>query len=642
MDLFRKHVDRSLPLVVLLAMALHTHAAIVFSPPDDSVDAMTEIKGIDRELADRNYPAVAKRLDLLLSARAHPLAGLSERTLTSVDSWVDQIPADARAALAVECARQSGAAARQALDALRSRQSARPDEYYSLARRYPLTQAAGAALACAGDLALRTGDLPAAQSYYESALREPFTLGDERERQLRALKETSDGATPGGANPQAAKMKFAGPLPFDATWYGESSHTGRAKFFPAAYDDHILLTSWKTVTMLREDGQVLWSFTNPRPPAVFNSEHVNSSGAAAGALFAPAALSDVQGRPAIIVVRQPAARGDAQFALVALRASDGKLLWSTDATAAAAADAARPDLTYSGLPVVCGRYVYSVAVARTGVSTANFILCALDVATGHPLWQATLGEVTEQGERGAAGRNFGRKFDRGAPLMLEAFANLSQPTVAGDLVIVAPNCGSVIAVGRFDGNVRWVSAYRAAEVAGAGGGGGVDHHGRWIPPIEADRPLLTRYHSTPLACGNVIVALPQDAPALFAFDRRTGRRLWESDIAADAYALAGASGNMAIACGATLAGIDAGGTGKLKWKYTPARGIHVTGPAVVVGRTVLAPTTLGVVQLDTADGSEKPVYTLPHFRQLLTTEGGRSAAAEAGAAQTFGFPPAPR
>jgi outer membrane protein assembly factor BamB len=660
MHLLIRHSDRSHTAAALfvhlvtLMMAIPASAGVVFTPADDSGDAVNEIKGLDRELADRNYQAAAKRLDLLLGARGHPLASLSERTLTSVDAWVDQIPVDARAALALEFAKQTGAAARQALDALRSRQSTRPDEYYTLARRYPLTEAAGAALASAGDLALRSGDLPAAQVYYELTLREQFTLGDERQRQLQSLKETNDGArlpapadienplSPDGAKPQAAKIPFAGPLPFDATWYGNPSTIGRAKFFPTAYDDRILLASWKTVTMLREDGQVIWTFTNPKPPAVFNTDRVTSTGAVPGALFAPAALSDIHGRPAIIVVRQPAARGDAQFALIALRASDGKLLWNTDAATTADTAVRAADLTYSGLPAVCGRYVYSVAVSRTGVSTANFILSALDVATGQPLWQTTLGAVTEQGERGAADRNFGRKFGRSPPLMLEGFASLSQPAVVGDLVIVAPNCGSVIAVGRFDGNIRWVSAYRAPENAGPGGGG-VDRNGRWIPPIEADRTLMARYRSTPVACGNVVVALPQDAPALFAFDRRTGRHLWESDIAVtEAYALAGASGNMVIACGATLVGIDAGGTGKLKWKYTPARGVHLTGPAVVAGQTVLAPTTMGVMQLDAADGSEKPVYTLPHFRQLLTTDGGRSAAIEAGAAQTFGFPPAPR
>jgi outer membrane protein assembly factor BamB len=149
-----------------------------------------------------------------------------------------------------------------------------------------------------------------------------------------------------------------------------------------------------------------------------------------------------------------------------------------------------------------------------------------------------------------------------------------------------------------------------------------------------------RYKSTPVICGDVVVTLPQDAAALFAFDRISGKRLWESDAAVgDALGLAGASGNMAITCGAGLAGIDAGGTGKLKWKFTPARGIHLTGPAMVLGGTVLAPTTKGVLQLNAADGSEKPTYTVPDFRRLMTTDGGRSAVIGAGAAHAFGMPP---
>src|SRR4051812_109426 len=124
MHLLIRHLDRSrlaLAFLLLLALALSAPAAVVFTLADDSRDAVNEIKGLERELADRNYPAAAKRLDLLLSARGHPLASLSEHTLTSVDAWVDQIPTDARTALASECAKQTGAAARQALEALHSR-----------------------------------------------------------------------------------------------------------------------------------------------------------------------------------------------------------------------------------------------------------------------------------------------------------------------------------------------------------------------------------------------------------------------------------------------------------------------------------------------------------------------------------------
>src|SRR5258706_8862112 len=200
-------------LLIFVAVAPGSLAAVVFAPPDDSVDAANELKTIERELADRNYPAAAKRLDLLLAARGHPLANLSERTLTSVDAWVDHIASDARPALAVECAKQYGTAGRQALESLRGGRATRPDEFYALARRYPLTDAAGAALACAGDLALRGGDLPAAQTYYELALREQFPLGQERDRRLHFLKEIA--AVPPVA-PDGAKPQLAGSLPVDA------------------------------------------------------------------------------------------------------------------------------------------------------------------------------------------------------------------------------------------------------------------------------------------------------------------------------------------------------------------------------------------------------------------------------------------
>jgi outer membrane protein assembly factor BamB len=205
-------------------------------------------------------------------------------------------------------------------------------------------------------------------------------------------------------------------------------------------------------------------------------------------------------------------------------------------------------------------------------------------------------------------------------------------------VVVAPNCGSVIAVDRFAGKIRWVSAYRSAASANVAQPAG-DRGDRWMRAGERERALQMRYKSTPVICGDVVVSLAQDAAALFAFDRVSGKRLWESEAAVgEALGLAGASGNMAITCGAGLAGIDAGGTGKLKWKFTPKRGIHLTGPAVVLGGTVLAPTSAGIMQLDAADGSEKTTYTVPDFRRLMTTDGGRSAVIGAGAGHAFGMP----
>src|SRR5258706_11681217 len=117
-------------LLMMFGGAGSARGAIVFAPPDDSVDAANELKGIERELADRNYAAAAKRLDLLLAARGHPLASLSEGTLTSIAAWVDQIAGEPRKALAAACEAGAGAAARQALESVRNGRAVRPEDFY--------------------------------------------------------------------------------------------------------------------------------------------------------------------------------------------------------------------------------------------------------------------------------------------------------------------------------------------------------------------------------------------------------------------------------------------------------------------------------------------------------------------------------
>src|SRR5260221_13164651 len=106
-------------LLMMFWAAGSARGAIVFAPPDDSVDAANELKGIERELADRNYAAAAKRLDLLLAARGHPLASLTEGTLTAIAAWVDQIAGQPRKALAAACVAGAGGAVRHDCRSLR-------------------------------------------------------------------------------------------------------------------------------------------------------------------------------------------------------------------------------------------------------------------------------------------------------------------------------------------------------------------------------------------------------------------------------------------------------------------------------------------------------------------------------------------
>jgi outer membrane protein assembly factor BamB len=607
-------------------------AAVIFAPPDDAPDAATELKTIERELADRKFAAAATRLDALLAARGDLLANLTEGTLTSVAAWVDGLPPDVREGVAAEYAKSFATPAKRMLESLHASRVPKPEDLYALARRYPMTPAAGEALAGAGDLSLRLGDLPAAQAFYELALREgPAAVDEARAARLESLRKINGGTPvppptdlgePARRVP-AERLPLAGPAPFDATWYGSPSAADQTKFFPAAYDDRMLLATWRGVAMFRgEAGQLVWRSAHPKPVGGFWADRSPAGGR--GALFAPAALCDVHGRPVVVVARYPGAANDGQYVLHGLSAADGGTLWTTETTDQ------RKDVSYAGLPVVSGRYVYSLAVAKTGFSSGTLILSAVDATTGAALWQTALGSVVEQGDARAGDRKRGRA----EPLNVESFAELSEPAVAGDLVYVAPNCGSIIAVGRFDGKVRWVHVYREPPLPD--GRELKVRPNRWLEARDAERAQRVRYRSTPAVCGDVVVAMPQDVPALIAVDRAGGRRLWDTDLH-EGFGLAGASGNVAVLCGAQVSGIDAV-TAKLKWKYAPRGGAAVTGPAVVVGQTVVVPLTGGTVQLDASNGTERAAYAVPNVRRALQSAEAKQVLTEGGATRAFGVP----
>jgi hypothetical protein len=70
----------------------------------------------------------------------------------------------------------------------------------------------------------------------------------------------------------------------------------------------------------------------------------------------------------------------------------------------------------------------------------------------------------------------------------------------------------------------------------------------------------------------------------------------------------------------------------------PPRDAPLTGPAVVVGRTVIAPTANGLIQLDVADGKVRTTHDVVNLREVLQTPGGRAAVNDAGAGRVFRAP----
>jgi hypothetical protein len=68
----------------------------------------------------------------------------------------------------------------------------------------------------------------------------------------------------------------------------------------------------------------------------------------------------------------------------------------------------------------------------------------------------------------------------------------------------------------------------------------------------------------------------------------------------------------------------------------PPHDAPLTGPAVVVGRTVVAPTAGGLIQLDVQDGKPRTTHAVVSFKEVMETAGGRAVVDAAGAGKAFG------
>ena len=117
--------------------------------------------------------------------------------------------------------------------------------------------------------------------------------------------------------------------------------------------------------------------------------------------------------------------GITEYELRALRASDGRRLWSTDNLPALRG------LTIASNPAIAGRYVYALAV-DAGEQSDRMALLALDISSGKLLWRSEIGSVMRRG-----GGRFSRSRD---PVLdaLDPWQNLTAPCVDSDTVYVAP------------------------------------------------------------------------------------------------------------------------------------------------------------------------------------------------------------
>jgi outer membrane protein assembly factor BamB len=563
-----------------------------YAPPEATFNAANQLQLLQDEINQKQLPAAATRLDALLRDSADLLMGESEDgSVLSVSAWVANLPSETKNLLRAPYESAEGPAAQQAVEDVQAKPGAQPADFYTLARRYPLARAALAALAEGARRSTLLGDVPTARWMLNSATTGGW-LADP------ALAHELDQSPPSSTG-------YIGALPFEASWYQSKTRQAWASLrsFPSAAGDYLFIVGPGQVIAMKENGVILWQGPAGAQPGTgqVGQGTLGATSVTRGPPFAPAVLCDVSGAPQLLVVRQPEVHGNG-WALRAMRADDGHLLWTTEG-----ADDFR-GLVFGSNPAIEGRYVYAVAGEVTD-QLDHLWLVALEVTTGRQLWRCDIG--TESRTIMPHARN------QSGMGIYRPWLNETAPAVEGDQVIAAPDLGAVIAVGRFDGKLRWTRGYqtladptlflqRQRDFAIA--------HPASIPPLPPG--LSLRWANTPAVSGDVVVSAPEDSDQVIALNIHDGKPLWQSADLPQA-TLIGIGGGNAVFADQKVTGLDLA-AGKTAWTYADEA---VRGPAVIRGDLVLAPTTDGLTVLSAQNGSVVPgVEKVPNFEKAIATE----------------------
>lgn len=603
------------PALALLFAAFACHAVALraeelpytnpFSPPQGHNAAEGVVHTIQRALDDRDLIAAATAADDLLRLHDGELIARPDGLWITPAAWLDALPRPDRLTLQNAYRLRYDATARDAIAAARSDPAAPPEELYRVARRYWLASSAAEALAEAADRAVRYGDPWMALACYGLAVRLDLALSPSRQANLAACRNSVSAA--GG---------FSGPMPVDASWYAQADCIADDRYIPSFYSSHIYVAGSREVFALYSRGGVAWAW-QAQPGQVRPPERRRDRGR--GPVYLPSALA-TDGQARILIVRQCRVGGN-EFVLRAFRAADGSPLWTSESQGTLAT------LSFAANPLVVGRHVYAVGKDyRT--NPAEIVLVALSLMEGKVLYQTTLGTLTHSTIQLLQNR---RDEDQDSGAGWDDFHEQTESAVEGDLLFTAPNTGFVIALSRIDGRLRWMRAYEKSRDAESSG----DRlQLRILPPRDARE--LARWSNTPRVCGNTLVAAPQDATAVMAYDIHSGAVRWKNDSLAG-WTLLGATPRLAVFAGSSVQAIDAA-TGRTAWKHVMARDQTISGPGALSGGVVYVPTNRGLVMLDADTGSPRDNAPRPPDVAKLLREETHPVVAGSGIAATFENP----
>jgi outer membrane protein assembly factor BamB len=234
-------------------------------------------------------------------------------------------------------------------------------------------------------------------------------------------------------------------------------------------------------------------------------------------------------------------RGALWYDLRCLRASDGRLLWTTHSMTELA------ELSFGCDPVAAYDRLYVVAFEPQQISTA-YLVC-LDPATGRVLFKSQIASDTDSFS-GSSG---------------DFFSAAGGIVAADGRIYLSSDRGSFVSMDALDGSLQWVSPLDRTVGKDAfyyGVSFQKMHFHSHGPPWGGG---LERLHCPPAVGTSTLYGLTRDSYALFAMDRATGGKVFVHPVR-NAVELLGETGGLIVA--ASRAGLYAlhADTGRIAWE----------------------------------------------------------------------------